>query len=116
MTIIHSLRLSTPRTQAITAAKLAGLEHLKPGDIIGVHFGDKSAHCNAIWVEAAGEMQKVDMGVKLVEGLPHPWQEEVQQHLASGTPPICRIALPLKTGEKSSRQRIAFEIEVRGGM
>ena len=47
-------------------AKLVGLEeHLNPGDIIGVHFGDKKARCNVIWVVDARETQKIDVGVKV---------------------------------------------------
>jgi hypothetical protein len=49
-------------------ATLAGLEeHLKAGDIIGVHFGDKKARCNVIWVVDASDVHKIDVGVELVE-------------------------------------------------
>src|SRR5450755_3821841 len=59
-------------------AKLAGLEeHLKAGDIIGVHFGDKKARCNVIWVADAGKTQGIEVGVKVVGGQPCPWREEV---------------------------------------
>jgi hypothetical protein len=68
-----------------------------------------------IWVVAAGEVQKVDVGVKVVEGQPHPWQEEMQKHRARGTPPIRRIAPAIKDRRKYQRERIFFEIEVRGG-
>ena len=47
--IVHSRNISDH------GAKLAGLEeHLKAGDIIGVHFGDKNARCNVIWVVDQG--------------------------------------------------------------
>jgi hypothetical protein len=107
--VVHALNISDH------GARLAGLEeHLRPGDIIGVHFGDKSAHCNVIWVVTAGEMQKVEVGVKLVDGQPHPWLEEMQKHRAMGTLPICRVAPVMKDRRKFQRQRIFFEIEVRG--
>jgi PilZ domain len=96
-------------------AKLAGLEeHLKPGDIIGVHFGDKTARCNVIWVLNAGEKQKIDVGVKVVEGQPHPWQKELEAQRATGTP-VSRIAPVPKDKRNFPRQRICFEIEIRGG-
>lgn len=65
--IVHSRNISDH------GATLAGLEeHLKAGDIIGVHFGDKKARCNVIWVVDASDVHKIDVGVELVEGQPHP--------------------------------------------
>ena len=97
-------------------AKLVGLEeHLKAGDIIGVHFGDKKARCNVIWVVDAQATQKIDVGVKVMEGRTHPLQEEVETQQAIGTAPIPRIAPATKDKRKFARQRIFFQIEIRGG-
>ena len=61
-------------------AKLSGLEtQLKPGDVIGVQVGDKKARCKVIWVVDAGAVQKIAVGVNLVEGQPCPWEKEMQQ-------------------------------------
>jgi PilZ domain len=97
-------------------AKLVGLEEtLNPGDIIGVHFGDKKARCNVIWVVDARETHKIDVGVKVMEGQPHPWQEQVETQQAIGTAPVSRIAPATKDKRKFPRQRIFFQIEIRGG-
>src|SRR6266851_85512 len=42
-------------------ARLAGLEkQLKPGDVIGVQFGDQKTRCKVIWVVDAGPVQKIE--------------------------------------------------------
>jgi hypothetical protein len=98
-------------------AKLAGLEeHLKAGDIIGVHFGDKKARCNVIWVVAAGETQEIEMGVKVVGGQPCPWREEVETQQASGKAPIPRTTPEAENKRKFPRRRISFQIEIQGGL
>ena len=58
-------------------AKLAGLEtRLKPGEVIGVQFGDKKARCKVIWVVDAGQSQKIEVGVSLLEGQPCPGKRD----------------------------------------
>jgi hypothetical protein len=43
-------------------ATLAGLEeYLKAGDIIGVHFGDKTARCTVICVVDPGDVHRIDV-------------------------------------------------------
>ena len=60
-------------------AKLSGLEkQLRPGDIIGVQVGDKKARCKVVWVVDAGQLQKIEVGVKMVEGQESPWRKEMQ--------------------------------------
>ncbi len=96
--------------------RLAGLEgHLKAGDIIGVHFGDKKAHCNVIWVVDAGEAERIETGVEVVEGQPSPWQEEIEAQEAIGTTPIPRTAPEADERRKFLRRRIPFQIEIQGG-
>jgi PilZ domain len=97
-------------------ARLAGLEgHLKAGDIIGVHFGDKKARCNVIWVVDAGEAERIATGVKVGEGQPCPWQEEIEAQEAIGTAPISRAAPEAEDKREFPRRRIPFQIEIQGG-
>jgi hypothetical protein len=96
--------------------KLCGLEkHLKPGDVIGVNWGDKEARCHVIWVVDAAEAQKVEVGVKVAEGQPCPWQTEMETQRAMGTAPIFRTTPASKDKRKFARQRISFQIEIRRG-
>jgi hypothetical protein len=107
--IVHTRNISDH------GATLAGLEeHLKAGDIIGVHFGDKTARCNVIWVVDASDVHKIDVGVELVEGQPHPWQKEVQTQRATGAWPVSRIEPPEEEKRRFPRLRIAFQIEIQG--
>ena len=95
-------------------ARLSELEkRLRPGDVIGVQCGDRKARCKVIWVEDAGLAQKIEVGVKLVEGQPCPWQEERQRQRATATAPISRTAPAAKDKRKFRRVRIPFPIEIR---
>jgi hypothetical protein len=94
-------------------ARLVGLEErLSPGDIIGVHFGDKKSRCTVIWVVSAPDGHALDAGVKLSEGQPHPWQAEMEKRQAKA---IARVAPGRKERRKFPRQPIPFQIEVRDG-
>ena len=91
-------------------AKLSGLENqLKPGDIIGVQVGNKKARCKVVWVVNAGHLQKIEAGVKMVEGQQSPWQTEMQ--------PTQPVAAPASRNaqdkRKFSRQQVPFPIEIR---
>ena len=93
-------------------AKLTGLEtQLKPGDLIGVQVGDKKARCKVIWVVDAGPVQKVSVGVKLVEGQPCPWEKEMQQTPVAE--PATRVTPSEEDKRKFPRQRVPFPIEIR---
>jgi hypothetical protein len=93
-------------------AKLAGLEkRLKPGDVVGVQFGDQKARCKVIWVVDAGQVQKIEAGVKMVEGQLCPWQKEMEtpQTVAS----VPRSAPAANDKRRFPRQRVPFPIEIR---
>jgi len=98
-------------------AKLAGLDkQLKPGDVVGVQYGEQKARCKVIWVVDAGEVQKIEAGVKMVEGQPCLWQKEI----ATTAPPgIDRSvsakpkAKPKEDKRKFPRQRVPFPLEIR---
>ena len=76
---VHFSQNAQARNISHHGAKLAGLEkQLKPGDVIGVQFGDKKARCKVIWVVDAGTAQKIEVGVKMLEGQPCPWQKEME--------------------------------------
>jgi hypothetical protein len=95
-------------------AKLSGLERqLKPGDVIGVQFGDKKARCKVIWVVDAGTAQKIDVGVKMLEGQPCPWQKELDAPPSVGTDAVSRTSPTAQDKRNFPRQRIPFPIEIR---
>jgi hypothetical protein len=97
-------------------AKFSGLEkRLRPGDIIGVQFGDKKARCKVIWAVDAGPVEKIEVGVTMVEGQRCPWQKEVETQQASETAPISRTALATDDQRKFPRQHIQFQIELQDG-
>ena len=46
-------------------ARITGLERrLRPGDTIGVQFGEQNARCKVVWVLNAGPVQKIQVGVR----------------------------------------------------
>ena len=75
-------------------AKISGLEtQLKPGDVVAVQVGDKKARCKVVWVVEAGQAQRIEVGVNLIEGQPCPWEKRcsrpsrpLSQRLASHRP------------------------------
>ncbi len=94
-------------------AKLSGLEkQLKPGDVIGVQVGEKKARYRVIWVVDAGHLQKIEVGVQLVEGQQCPWQKELER-----TQTVAETNAPstAQTGNKRKflRQRVPFSLEIR---
>ena len=50
---------------------------VEAGRVIGVQFGDKKARCKVIWVVDAGQAQKIEAGVNMLEGQPCPWEKEM---------------------------------------
>ena len=103
-------------------AKLSGLEkQLKPGDIIGVQVGDKKARCKVIWVVDAGQLQKIEVGVKMVEGQESPWQKEMQAPQVEASVPSEDVPHRDVPGKEPSsqdkrkfpRRRVRLPIEIR---
>lgn len=95
-------------------ARFSGLENqLTPGDIIGLHCDDKKARCKVIWVADAGPPENIEVGVKIVEGQPCPWQKEMGMRRSTRTPPMSRTAPAAKDKRKFPRLRIPFPIEIR---
>jgi hypothetical protein len=91
-------------------AKLSGLEHpLKAGDTIGLQMGDQKARCKVIWVVDAGP-QKIEAGVKMVEGLPCLWQKEMEQKQQAAAP---APRPPVMDKRKFPRQRVPFSLEIQ---
>jgi hypothetical protein len=91
-------------------AKLSGLEQeLKPGDVIGVQVGDKKARCKVIWVVDAGT-QKIEAGVKMVEGQSSPWQEEMKSQAPAPAP--SRGSPAEGNRRKFQRQRVPLSLEI----
>lgn len=102
------------RNISLHGAKLSGLEaQLTPGDTIGVQVGDKKARCKVVWVVDAGQTQKVEVGVNLIEGQACPWEKEMQPEAAE---PASRVAP--SQGDKGDkrkfpRHKVPFPIEIR---
>ena len=96
-------------------AKLSGIEkQLRPGDVIGIQFGDKKARCKVVWVVDAGEVQKIEVGVRMVEGQQCPWQTELQQ-VQEVTSQPSPAAQSDHDKRKFQRHRIPFPIEITDG-
>lgn len=94
-------------------AKLAGLEtRLKPGEVIGVQLSDKKARCKVIWVVDAGQTQKIEVGVSLLEGQPCPWEKEMQQ-TQQAAEPAPRVAPSDVEKRTFPRQRAPYPLEIR---
>jgi hypothetical protein len=97
-------------------AKLSGLEMLLTrGDIIGVQLGEKKARCKVIWAADAGPVQKIEAGVRVIDGQPCPWQKERINQRTEATAPIPRSVPVLQDKRKFHRHRILFPIEVADG-
>ena len=100
------------RNISLHGAKLTGLEkQLKPGDVIGIQSGDQKARCRVIWVVDAGPVEKIEAGVKMVEGQPCPWQKEMEAPPTSA--PVERNAPKAEDQRKFPRQRVPFSLEIR---
>ncbi len=94
-------------------AKLSGLEtQLKPGDVIAVQVGEKKARCKVIWVVDAGQAQRIEVGVNLLEGQPCPWENEMQSS-AQAPEPASPVAPSSDNKRKFPRHKVPFPIEMR---
>jgi hypothetical protein len=109
------------RNISLHGARVAGLEkQLKPGDIVGVQFGEQKTRCKVVWVVDAGPVQKIEAGVKMVEGQPCPWEKEMQTSPTAASPPSSGpgtddrdAADGTKDKRKFPRQRVPLSIEIR---
>lgn len=55
-------------------ALLCEIEHdLRIGDTIGVQAGEKKARCKVVWATKTGSVQKIQVGVQLLNKLECPW-------------------------------------------
>lgn len=95
-------------------AQLSGLEiQLKPGDIIGLQFGDTKARCKVIWAGNGEPARKTEAGVRIVEGQPCPWREEIERQRSTAAAPISRAIPAAKNKRRFRRLPIPFPIEIR---
>lgn len=78
---------------------------LKPGDVVGVQYGDKKARFNVVWVADAGLERKIEAGLCLRDDQEIPWPE-----LATPRPVL------ESTGQKNKRRfarhKILFPLEI----
>jgi hypothetical protein len=92
-------------------AKLSGIEHqLKPGETIGVQVGDKKARCRVVWVIDAGQLEKIQAGVQMLEGQQCPWEQELLQETKVVASPAQAPAGQNK--RRFTRHRVHFPIEL----
>ncbi len=95
-------------------AHISGLDSpLKPGDVIGVQLGERKARCRVVWVLDGGPIEKIQAGVRTLQGQACPWQNERELQRRDGTAPILRSVPLAKNKRKFARQRVAFTIEIR---
>jgi hypothetical protein len=95
-------------------ALLSGVEHkLTAGDVIGVQLADKKARCRVVWVIDAGPLQKIQLGVQLLEGQDCPWKQNIASNPAptSTSPPP--VAPSGRDKRRFTRHRIHFPLELR---
>ena len=100
-------------TQEISkgGAKISGIEHrLSVGDVIGVQLGDKKARVKVMWVIDAGQTQKKDAGIEMLEGQPCPWQNELAK--AETVAPVAQATSSSRDLRRFGRHRIPFPIEI----
>ena len=92
------------RNISLHGAKVAGLEkQLKPGEVVGVQFGDQKTRCKVIWVVDAGPSEDRSR-IKMVEGQPCPWQKEMAAPQTSSQPPRSLDKSADKPAEPSPRK------------
>ena len=105
-----------PAISASTAPGYPGLEkQLKPGDVIGIQFGRSKDPLQSHMGGRCRASQKIEAGVKMLEGQPCPWQKELE------TPPQAARMAPRKRRhgasegqeEISRRQKVPLSIEIR---
>jgi hypothetical protein len=98
------------RNVSSDGALLSGLDHkLAVGDVIGVQARDKKARCKVVWVIDALPMQKVQIGVQLLEGQECPWKD----NLDDGSAPATQSASSGRDKRRFSRHKIRFPLELR---
>jgi PilZ domain len=66
------------RNVSMGGALLSGIEQdLKVGEIIGVRRGEKKARCKVVWASNTESIQKIQVGVQLLNKRECPWMVEL---------------------------------------
>lgn len=95
-------------------AKLSGLEkRLTPGDTIGMQFGGKKTRCQVMSVVDTGQVQKIEVEVKLAQGQSCPWVQEVAIEKAKPAAPGPAAKPGSAEKRKFRRHRMPFPIEIQ---
>jgi hypothetical protein len=88
-------------------ALLTGVEtELKVGEVIGLQCGDKKTRCAVNWVMSTGEIDKNQVGVKIVAA-ECPWQSYLP---VDGTTPV---TFSSSNRRRYHRHKIALPLEIR---
>jgi hypothetical protein len=57
-------------------AMLSRISHsLKPGEVIGVQYGDKKARFRIVWMVDGGAVRKIEAGIEILDNQQNPWEE-----------------------------------------
>ncbi len=78
---------------------------LKPGEVMGVQYGDKKARFRVVWVADAGLERKIEAGLCLGEDQEIPWPE-----LATPRPVL--ESSGRKNKRRFARHKILFPLEI----
>ncbi len=93
----------------VTGAAITGLEQsLKIGDIIGVQYETRKARCRVVWVQDAGGIKKIQVGVELVSDQECPWLSQLPVVLHADAPTLSN-----DNRRRFQRHRICFPLEFR---
>jgi hypothetical protein len=107
-------------------AMLSRINHpLKPGDIIGVQYGEKKARFRVVWVIDAGLVRKIEVGIEIIANQQVPWEEitptpAAQEHRGKNKRRFVRhkmlfpIEISFEDRQRSHMQTSATDIGGRG--
>jgi hypothetical protein len=87
-------------------AMLSRVNHpLKPGEVIGVQYGDKKARFRIVWVVDGGAIRKIEAGIEILDNQQNPWEEL--------TPSDPQLQQPRgKNKRRFVRHKMLFPIEI----
>lgn len=87
-------------------AMLSRVNHsLKPGEVIGVQYGDKKARFRIVWVVDGGAVRKIEAGIEILDNQQNPWEEL--------TPTDPKMQQPRgKNKRRFVRHKMLFPIEI----
>ncbi len=88
--VAHTIEISA------LGARLAGLQHVQKGDILGLQYGEGKARFRVVWMGAPGSDQEGAVGVECVEPGKCIWMAILEQQAtaAAASTPVFTPAMP----------------------